>query len=507
MSHSRRTIAFLLVILLTQVTASMQSPSFSRFDLATGLTLWQGVLAGDFNGDGSPDLIVVSRPATGDGGAYLLAGLGNGTFAAPVRVVPELPISLATVDLNGDDKLDLLYLADGISVRLGNGDGTFGERIVSPRVFSARPPVIVDVNGDHNPDVIFATQEGLVSVSLGMGDGSFGAPLLLPTTDGGRANHVAAADLDHDGNMDLIAANVGWPDLFLGSTLEVFLGHGDGTFDPADAFVAGTTPTTILVADFDQDGHLDLAVSNYQGASVSVLLGNGDGTFQAKTDYPIARYVGAAVTADLNGDGHADIAVCDPLSVLTGSVNGTLAAAQQVNADRPNCASIAVADFNLDGRPDLAINYAGDSETISIYLNVTQPDTLPPAIRLSATPSVLWPTDGRAKPVVVSGTVTDSGTGVDLATVRYEVRDEYGTVQPSGAIALDSNGDFSVTVLLTASRRGTDRDGRTYTIVVHATDRAGNATAESTTVVVPHDFAGGASRAPDAMSDVVRDVR
>jgi hypothetical protein len=489
MSASRRATVYVILLLLTQTAASTQSPTFARSDIATGLTLWQRIVAGDFNQDGAPDLLVVSRPVPGDWGLYLLAGRGDGTFASPVRVAtPELPIGLATADVNGDDTLDLLYLGlEGLSVQLGNADGTFGDRILSPPVYSARPPTVADVNDDAKPDVIVATQDGPVSISLGNGDGSFGPPLLLATTDHGRADNVATADLNGDGSVDVLAANIGFPDSFLGSTVEVFLGRGDGTFEPPVGFATGTTPMTILVVDFNEDGRLDLGVRNYQGGSLSVLLGNGDGTFLPKTDYAISRRLDA-VSADFNGDGHGDIAVCDPLSILTGLGDGTFANAHDVNDDQPNCAAMVVADFNLDGRPDLALNYAGDSSTVSIYLNTSAPaDTLPPSIDLSATPTVLWPADGRTMSVVVSGRVTDTSSGVDPASVRYEVLDEYGTVQPSGAITLDADGQYSAVVPLAAFRRGNDRDGRIYIIVVHATDRAGNSADESATVLVPHD--------------------
>ncbi len=114
-------------------------------------------------------------------------------------------------------------------------------------------------------------------------------------------------------------------------------------------------------------------------------------------------------------------------------------------------------------------------------------DTTPPKITLSATPKVLWPPNGRMVPVTIFGTITDTGSGVNASSAAYAVQDEYGEVQPTGAITLGPGGSYSFTVLLQASRLGIDLDGRRYTVTVSASDNAGNAGSESGAVIVPHD--------------------
>jgi hypothetical protein len=113
-------------------------------------------------------------------------------------------------------------------------------------------------------------------------------------------------------------------------------------------------------------------------------------------------------------------------------------------------------------------------------------DTTAPVVTASA-PATLWPANNKTVPVAVTGSVTDAGSGVDASSVKFAVTDEYGEVQPTGAITLAANGSFTVNVPLLASRRGTDRDGRRYTIVISAKDTAGNAGQATVVITVPHD--------------------
>ena len=94
---------------------------------------------------------------------------------------------------------------------------------------------------------------------------------------------------------------------------------------------------------------------------------------------------------------------------------------------------------------------------------------------------------GKLVPVTVSGTMSDVGSGVNPNSASYRVQDEYGSVQPSGAITLGAGGGYSFTVMLEASRRGNDRDGRHYSVTVSVTDNAGNNSSNASTVIVPHD--------------------
>jgi hypothetical protein len=121
-----------------------------------------------------------------------------------------------------------------------------------------------------------------------------------------------------------------------------------------------------------------------------------------------------------------------------------------------------------------------NSQTVKI-------DTVAPAMTSSANQTQLWPPNGKMVPVVVSGKVTDSGSGVDLSSGAYAVSDSEGTVQPSGAFSINADGTYSVTILLQSSRLGTIRSGRKYTITLTASDNAGNPTTSAVIVTVPHD--------------------
>jgi hypothetical protein len=160
----------------------------------------------------------------------------------------------------------------------------------------------------------------------------------------------------------------------------------------------------LVVADFDGDGKADLALlTNIQSKTLAVLLGNGDGTFQPATAYDSGgAYSAAVAVADLNGDHRPDLVVANQLS---------------------SCGYCAIG-------------------SVGVLLNNTPLDTTPPLITISATPKVLWPPNGRMLPVTVSGTITDAGSGVNVNSAAYAVKDEYGKVQPKGAITLGPPGQL-----------------------------------------------------------------
>lgn len=129
-----------------------------------------------------------------------------------------------------------------------------------------------------------------------------------------------------------------------------------------------------------------------------------------------------------------------------------------------------------------ASDKAGNSASATCRVSI---DKSPPALTASASPATLWPPDGKMVPITISGTITDPTSGVSTAT--YAVKDEYGSVQPSGSVSLGANGNYSFTIPLQASRNENDNDGRQYTITVSVRDKAGNQRSAATGVTVPHD--------------------
>jgi hypothetical protein len=154
-------------------------------------------------------------------------------------------------------------------------------------------------------------------------------------------------------------------------TVSVLLGNGDGTFQAARSFAAGSGPASVAVGDFNGDGHLDVAVANeVSSGTVSVLLGNGDGTFQAARGFAAGIYPASVAVGDFNGDGLPDLAVTGggAVRVLLGNGDGSFLTSPLSYIAGSGPVSVAVGDLNGDGLADLAVANSG-SNNVSILLN------------------------------------------------------------------------------------------------------------------------------------------
>jgi hypothetical protein len=364
------------------------------------------VLVGDFNGDGKPDIAVLNRNLGGgpSGPAYvsILLGNGDGTFQPQITTSFGANASgmfyMVAGDFNGDGKLDLMAaLTNGqIEVLLGNGDGTFGAPIATPVTTDAFAYQLWwlaagDFNRDGKLDVAvplddISTGTRSVAVLLGNGDGTFQAPVTYSMQGN---NDIVAADVNHDGILDLIGD---------GPQVSVLLGNGDGTFQPE--IDTGVVISFLVLGDFNGDGNLDAAgVASYGasgGRELKVILGDGKGNFHSLFTTPLPYNSGILRLGDFNGDGVLDLALPGPsrVSILLGNGDGTMGPSillPDVNGPQ----SAAVADFNGDGKPDLAIgeSYEG-SQTVDIRLgNGDGTFTVGSPVTLNGTPMVVLSAD------------------------------------------------------------------------------------------------------------------
>jgi len=373
-----------VTVLLGNGDGSLSSPR----TIPIGSISW-AVASGDLNGDGLPDLAVANTLSTT---VSVLLGNGTGTFPSPTTVaVGHGPESLAVGDFNVDGRPDVAttdMTSNVVSVLLATGPGTFGARLP---VDAGPGPVglaVGDFNADGKPDIAVAdwgsndysstTVASTVAVLLGVGDGTFQPAQLYEAGSGPRA--VAVGDFNRDGRQDLAVADYG-PANQRATTVSILRGNGDGTFQAPQTFDIGHAPFSITVADLNRDGVQDLVLPNYDETGVSVVLGRADGSFQPAVTFETARAPKFIAAADFNGDQIPDLAVAnhfaDTVSVLLGNGDGTFLPHQQFATGR-NPAWVTVADFNGDGVPDLALaNWF--ASTVSVLLGsgdgTFQPET------------------------------------------------------------------------------------------------------------------------------------
>lgn len=339
---------------------------FTRFTRLPTLAVTSNpaaMVSADFNGDGLNDL-VVANVGNANLGVYLAKA--GGTFHPRQEYSKGSSnhvAGLAAADLNGDNKLDLLLALQGseLGILLGNGDGTFRAATRYPGAAPTPPILTADLDGDGALDVI----AGFACVWPGNGDGTVRIPYCH---EGGSYGSPALGDFNGDGKVDLAQADA------QAGVVGVFLGRGDGTFDPPVNYPAASFVWSVVTADFNGDQKPDLAAIRRDGAfphrgTLFLYFGKGDGTFHAAVEQPIGRSPIQLLTADFNLDGHADLAVMlgtgsRSVGVLLGNGNGTFRPRVEYVAGTEN-SSLLAADVDGDGTVDLVVSdYEGSTLTL-----------------------------------------------------------------------------------------------------------------------------------------------
>lgn len=261
-----------------------------------------------------------------------------------IHGLPGETFGMVAGDFNHDGKLDVAVTGGYLSILLGNGDGTFQSPVNYSGVFYAI--AAADFNGDGNLDLVVAPDNNSVSVFLGNSDGTFQPPKTSYTTGGCAV--IAVGDFNGDHKPDIVVIDPPY--------ISVLLGNGDGTFQaPSDnnSFVG---PGYLAVGDFNNDHQLDVVVVGAFGgtSSMGVLLGNGNGTLQPSLTSPLTYVPDWVSTADFNRDGRMDLAigyVSGGVGVRLGNGNGAFE--PEVIYQFQGGGPIEVGDFNGDGKLDL----------------------------------------------------------------------------------------------------------------------------------------------------------
>jgi hypothetical protein len=352
------------------------------------------VAAGDFNRDGHMDF-VVANGGTNDLWIYL--GKGDGTFELP-RVIPltrgQTPIYILAADLQGNGILDLIvaeYDTWSIGVLLGNGDGTFGYEQI---YYVPQPPgaiVVDDFNHDGKLDIVSVMDSAnaneptnqYIATLLGDGTGMFGnAVISLGTGLQSMAGSIVSGDVNGDGLPDLLVTDQTGQGL-TGS--QIYINQGNGLFAIGALVVESgryNIPMAGVLADVNGDGCLDAVVGDINGF-VWVALGDCKGNFPSVTSVPMGDSNSQIALADVNGDGHLDILTTSTPSALSGGGIGDIAGNNlcvafgdgqgnfspgRVYTGTGESYSLALADFNGDGKPDV-VTVSPETDTSTVYLN------------------------------------------------------------------------------------------------------------------------------------------
>jgi hypothetical protein len=346
----------------------------------------------DVNGDSNPDVVLAcgtccgSQPSPLSGHVVVLLGDGRGSFKqakdSPIKVAPSAR-KIALGDVNNDRRLDILVAQHDsyeVTILTGDGRGSFKASPNSPALAGSGPRshthdiTAADVNKDGNLDLLTTNaNDNTISLLLGDGTGRF-APAPASPISAGRHPYdvVALQDLNADGNLDLITPNI------RGDVMTVMIGDGRGGFATANGSPVklGPRPGYVSIGDLNADGKPDVVATHDDDPLAVVMLGDGGGSFKQGASITTPKPVWGSAIGDVNGDGKSDIVMGATFGhsvvVMLGDGRGGFepASCSPIQAGRLTN-YVALADFNKDGKLDIvATNYA--SGDVTILMNTTK---------------------------------------------------------------------------------------------------------------------------------------
>lgn len=451
-------------------TATLITTPVAQAALTTGGNP-SAIAVGDLNGDGIPDAVIANA---GDSTLTVMLGNGDGTFTAGTGITTGgRPVAVIMADLNNDGKLDLAVVDNGngkVLIYLGAGDGTFTAGASIPVGASPAAVAVGDLNLDGNMDlVVTVAGANTAAVLMGVGNGTFTVGTPVPV--GSSPHGVVIADFNSDGDPDIATANFG------DGTVSVALGAGDGTFAKAtnSPFTVGNGPVALVAADLNHDGNLDLAVANQTDSTVDILLGGGSGDFTL-FGAPIAvdHQPSKIVATDFNNNGSIDLLTANSgsgtASFLSNNGNATFAAAVPIPAGT-GADALAVADLNGDGQPDLIVVNAGAGNAIPYLVaqsgsvnvtNITFAGGGTHTIVATYSGDANFGTSTSNPPVSLNGVSVTTTTGL---TVSPGGSPEYGTpITLTATITPTTNGSTNAAGTVTFFDQGTVQIGSPVTI-------------------------------------------
>lgn len=338
---------------------------FTAFEVVPVGTYPAALTAGDFNADTFSDLIVINN------GVRLVQMVPNQSGVSFGYVTQTMggPTGGAALRLNTNGFMDMAIInatSKVIEIFEGKGNGLFSS-LTTLNTFDASTKIITaDIRNNSRKDIIVNQPNfSKVRVFLSQATGG-GFDLPIDYTVGTTPSAILILDINEDGKLDLIVTNSGT------NNVSVLLGIGDGTFQNKIDFQVGDSPSAISYADFNLDHRIDLVVTNKNSGSISILLGNGNGSFQTQVNYQTGMSPVAMRAVDVNHDGCVDVVTTNngdsTVAVLKGRCDGSFQSALFYSAGT-NPEGLASGDFNGDNFLDFAVINSSSQSVTMLYSN------------------------------------------------------------------------------------------------------------------------------------------